>query len=192
LGENGRLGSAVLLLKSDGQTLRPCSKPSRRCTTRTGDPTSRESHRQAPAPQPAKVASQAPPPPPTALAGTPRPQGADQDGASGATTTPPRKNVKPQSITAAGIGITPGKAFAQHPSGRTNISKDDSLLTSVPRAQTVEALENWSEATGGRRRPAGPVRRDPAGPVPQGGGELVADADIGPTQALHQPHLGAS
>jgi hypothetical protein len=70
---------------------------------------------------------------------------------------------------------------------RTNISKDDSLLTSVPRAQTVEALKNQSEATGGRRRLAGPIRRDAAGPVPQGGGELVADADIGPAQALHQP-----
>jgi hypothetical protein len=165
-GRTGAWDPVVLLLKSDEQTLCPSSKPSRRRTTRTGDPASRESHRQAPAPQPAKAANQAPPPPSTALAGTPRPQGADQDGASGATMTPPRRNVKPQSITSAVIGITPSKAFAQHPSGRTNISKDDSLLTSVPRAQTVEALENRSEAIGGRRRPAGSVHRRPAGLVP--------------------------
>jgi hypothetical protein len=78
-GRTGAWDPAVLLLKSDGQTLHPCSKPSRRRTTRTGGPASRESRRQAPAPQPAKAASQAPPPPPTAVAGTLRPQGAYPD-----------------------------------------------------------------------------------------------------------------
>ena len=34
----------------------------------------------------------------------------------GSTAAPPRRNVKPKDITAAGTGITPGKAFAQHPS----------------------------------------------------------------------------
>ena len=34
----------------------------------------------------------------------------------GSAAAPPGRNVKPKDITAAGTGITPGKAFAQHPS----------------------------------------------------------------------------
>jgi hypothetical protein len=44
-GRTGAWDPVALLLKSDGQILRPCSKPSRRRMTRTGDPASRESHR---------------------------------------------------------------------------------------------------------------------------------------------------